>query len=512
MSTVNNWLFKPQKVFSANNVYIVAVSGGPDSMFLLDNMRARGYKIVVAHVNYHKRVDSLSTAVRQGKIWILRPLLSFTKEQIIQYLIDHKIDYAVDSTNQQPIYQRNILRPFIANLKEDARLSLLEEITEKNRELKKTKSLVKKQKKFFILSPTGGLLHNQKKKLLTEVYKQLFLSPKKSLVINLGADFVLSRIGNYDSTIYRKLSSIVNEKDIGAKLVVTNRGMIKDEEQAQATYSAYDFDYIPDAIVVENLEQINTLIKECNCQKEKETKDKQVSNRMTKGDIAKFNWELINKELVIIDAFSLSAEINASLSAFTGTLDKKKFKSEEERQKKKKEKQIELLVGVCNDYLNKVIKGDEASEKKKAEEELEGLKKLKKDEKLARAISLLVVARTELSFDIAREEFESNYGEHENEELKGLIELVKECCQKKTKTFKDGGANYEALETTEEKIELLETLIFNQKIFQDFGKQECGDKEKDLIKIAFNKAYCERANEIDNSIEKLEEALKGLKP
>jgi tRNA(Ile)-lysidine synthase TilS/MesJ len=47
-----------QKIFSKNNLYLVAVSGGPDSMFCLENMRIRGYKIVVAHVNYQKRIES----------------------------------------------------------------------------------------------------------------------------------------------------------------------------------------------------------------------------------------------------------------------------------------------------------------------------------------------------------------------------------------------------------------------------------------------------------------------
>ncbi|WP_027063512.1 tRNA lysidine(34) synthetase TilS [Mesoplasma seiffertii] len=36
--------------------YLVAVSGGPDSMFLLNNIK--NYKIVVCHVNYHFREDS----------------------------------------------------------------------------------------------------------------------------------------------------------------------------------------------------------------------------------------------------------------------------------------------------------------------------------------------------------------------------------------------------------------------------------------------------------------------
>ena len=39
-------------------LYILGVSGGSDSMFLLDNLRRKKYKIIVAHINYKKRIDS----------------------------------------------------------------------------------------------------------------------------------------------------------------------------------------------------------------------------------------------------------------------------------------------------------------------------------------------------------------------------------------------------------------------------------------------------------------------
>ena len=41
-----------------NRLYILAVSGGPDSIFLLEKMRYEGYNLVVAHVNYKKRKSS----------------------------------------------------------------------------------------------------------------------------------------------------------------------------------------------------------------------------------------------------------------------------------------------------------------------------------------------------------------------------------------------------------------------------------------------------------------------
>jgi tRNA(Ile)-lysidine synthase len=46
------------KILNKNILYILAVSGGSDSMFLLDKMRSENYNLVVAHVNYQKRVDS----------------------------------------------------------------------------------------------------------------------------------------------------------------------------------------------------------------------------------------------------------------------------------------------------------------------------------------------------------------------------------------------------------------------------------------------------------------------
>jgi tRNA(Ile)-lysidine synthetase-like protein len=45
-------------LFDKNNLYILAVSGGSDSMFLLEKMRCEEYNLVVAHINYKKREDS----------------------------------------------------------------------------------------------------------------------------------------------------------------------------------------------------------------------------------------------------------------------------------------------------------------------------------------------------------------------------------------------------------------------------------------------------------------------
>ncbi|MFV8435233.1 tRNA lysidine(34) synthetase TilS [Mycoplasma sp. Z355B] len=49
-------MLKNKFLKDSNNKYLIAVSGGSDSMFLLD--RFKKYNVVVAHVNYHQRDDS----------------------------------------------------------------------------------------------------------------------------------------------------------------------------------------------------------------------------------------------------------------------------------------------------------------------------------------------------------------------------------------------------------------------------------------------------------------------
>ncbi len=53
--------------FSPTDVYLVAVSGGPDSMALLNMLRNLKCPLVICHVNYHKRKESDSEQAMIGK-------------------------------------------------------------------------------------------------------------------------------------------------------------------------------------------------------------------------------------------------------------------------------------------------------------------------------------------------------------------------------------------------------------------------------------------------------------
>ena len=207
---------------------IVAVSGGPDSMALLDILKNAGHNCIVAHVNYglrqsalrdqkiienycnkynfefellnidnvssgnfqafarsvrynffielskkynvydvyvaHHQDDVLETYIMQKKrkitpryygikenlefksINIIRPLLDYSKEDLIKYCLINKIEYGIDETNLEEDYKRNKIRHQIVDKmsKKDKAL-MIKEIETKNIELnlmkKKTEKL-----------------------------------------------------------------------------------------------------------------------------------------------------------------------------------------------------------------------------------------------------------------------------------------------------------------------------------------------------------------------------------
>ncbi len=184
-----------KRTIMPNETIIVATSGGPDSMCLLDILKSLNYQIICAHVNHNLREESKEEAImveeycKQNKIifemheikkyegnienyarvqrykffdklankynakylltahhgddlietilmrisrgtdikglkgftkitdrknyQIYRPLIYITKEDILKYLKEKNIKYAIDKTNEEDTYTRNRFRKYI---------------------------------------------------------------------------------------------------------------------------------------------------------------------------------------------------------------------------------------------------------------------------------------------------------------------------------------------------------------------------------------------------------------
>ena len=211
-----------------NQNWVVLVSGGPDSMALLDLLRRASVRPFVLHVNYHARMsalrdqqivndyclrykidlqiidaqfpgksnfqswardiryraatervkqtnslgimvahhrdDVLETYLMQVRAnkhvgWygirdnstifdtkVVRPLLKWSKQELIVYCESMDVDYGIDESNLSIKYVRNRIRKEMMLLSEEEKATLIHEIDEKNhkieRDLKKVESLI----------------------------------------------------------------------------------------------------------------------------------------------------------------------------------------------------------------------------------------------------------------------------------------------------------------------------------------------------------------------------------
>lgn len=93
--------------------------------FLRAVARERHGLICTAH-HADDVLESIAINCKRGTGWrglavmgapdIYRPLLTWTKAQILQYALEHKLEWREDETNHQPIYLRNTLRQQIQTL------------------------------------------------------------------------------------------------------------------------------------------------------------------------------------------------------------------------------------------------------------------------------------------------------------------------------------------------------------------------------------------------------------
>ena len=214
--------------YPKDRTYVVGVSGGPDSMALLDLLYNQDYSLVVCMVNYHTRSESdyeqslvkdfcfnrnipfetidviyykkygnfeawardvrysffkecvlkhnaegvfvahhqddlLETYLIQKHrknvtkyfglkeerillgVKILRPLLQFTKKQLMDYCNKNNVPYSIDSTNLENNHLRNKIRNnILSKYCEEERKDLLDEIVAKNEKRKKNLLAIEK--------------------------------------------------------------------------------------------------------------------------------------------------------------------------------------------------------------------------------------------------------------------------------------------------------------------------------------------------------------------------------
>ncbi len=188
-----------------NQTWIISVSGGPDSMALLDMAYKNDVKVAVLHVNYHKRDSALrdemivrnycdkhnlkcyvynandfkgnfqdearrfrylkikevvqkenalgvlvahhkdddletllfqitrksnvnyyglSQSTKLFGIRVDRPLLEYTKDELLAYCHNNQIDYGIDESNMSLVYTRNKIRKVLSELSDNEKLEL----------------------------------------------------------------------------------------------------------------------------------------------------------------------------------------------------------------------------------------------------------------------------------------------------------------------------------------------------------------------------------------------------
>lgn len=279
--------------------FLIGVSGGPDSMYLLWHLK--NLNVIVAHVNYHKRIDSdndenivrefcsnhnipleilnikehsergnfqaiarkerydfyktiykkyncdnlllahhkddfIETAIMQdessrqplfygikkfnviGDMKIYRPILYLKwKDDIQKFCNKNKINYAIDSTNEQNIYSRNIIRNKLKNIPIDEKEKIFDKYITLNINNDKLTNKINKEyieweNTFFDCDWIKNSTHWDKLifKMINQHFKEVKLSSQK---IKLIYQFIISknRTSDFKLNDNNKLFKIKNK-------------------------------------------------------------------------------------------------------------------------------------------------------------------------------------------------------------------------------------------------------------------------------------------------------------
>ena len=164
------------------------------------------------------------------KMKVIRPLLKYTKSELLNYCQENNVPFSIDETNFKLDYLRNKIRHDLINLTKKNRNKILCEINNKNHNIHffrmnlnkkidvncfklKIRKIISFRKKeieeiiiqflLFNLNKFKIKKHvNISKKRINEVYK-ICLSKKKNVVIPIVENFSLFK--EYDEIVFRKL-------------------------------------------------------------------------------------------------------------------------------------------------------------------------------------------------------------------------------------------------------------------------------------------------------------------
>lgn len=174
---------------------------------------------------------------------LFRPLLSFSKKQILDYLKLNKIPYRTDKTNKDTIYKRNFIRHKIIPLLTELNPNLIQTIAQNSANLREIDELLKNQaqewlKKFSqkksktsqkstanttVTLPAKSFRTNPpafQKIILLELYKKLIGNTTNLSSKNLDEILTLinKNIGNKTKKL-GKLALTLNKNTLNIKII-----------------------------------------------------------------------------------------------------------------------------------------------------------------------------------------------------------------------------------------------------------------------------------------------------
>lgn len=122
-----NWFEKIRKEHQADAIAIAHHEDDSVETILINLIRGTGIKGL--------------TGIPNKNNYIVRPLLSITRSQIIEYLTNNKISYVTDHTNEEDIYTRNTLRLKVLPILESINPSVKNSIINTSNNLRETEKI-----------------------------------------------------------------------------------------------------------------------------------------------------------------------------------------------------------------------------------------------------------------------------------------------------------------------------------------------------------------------------------